>query len=531
MKKLFSRLPKKLLAAAIVAGVVFGVVASGSALLGDGREVRPYTPGNTPGFDHVTFNSFTGVPNIGDERNFLTGKISEAPGGFYDPMNKVRAGDEILMRVYVHNNADESLNAGGKGVAKNTRVRVALPAGLAEDHKVNAFISADNATPKTIEDTLSMNGELPFQIEYVPGSARIKTNFIDTAISDSVVSSGVQIGDDKLDGNMNGCFKYVALVTLKVKVKSPSYTLDKKVRVNGTQTFTENVDVKPGQKVDFVLNFKNVGSTNLNNVVLGDRLPKGLTYVPGTTEWYSYHTGYKWTKVVNDNLFTGGLDTGSYGPNSSVFMRFTAVADATEDVKCDSKTFVNTGFAKPKDHGTVEDKASVKVTGDSKDCEEPVKPSYKCESLTVEKLGGRKVRATVVAPASNGAVFKSVKIDYGDGSTPKVTTNLVDEYEYKADGTFKIVATVTFTVNGEDKTVTSENCAKKVAFVPADKCPIPGKEHLPKNSPDCKEDVVPVTPVTPELPKTGAAGVVGVVAAVSAVATAAHNVLSRRSVR
>lgn len=495
MKKLFSRLPKKLLAVAVVAAMVLGVTTSGSALLGGDREVRPYTPGNTPGFNHVTFNSFTGVPNIGDERNFFTGKISGAPDGFYDPMNQLRAGDEILMRVYVHNNADESQNASGNGIAKNTRVRVDLPEGLAQDMTAHAFISADNAQPQTIEDTLTLNGEYPFQIEYVPGSARIKTNVMDAALSDSIVTSGVQIGYDALNGDMPGCFEYVALVTLKVKVKAPSYTLDKKVRVHGTDNFTENVKVEPGQKVDFVLNFKNVGSTDLHNVVLGDRLPAGFTYVPGTTEWYSYHTGYKWTKVAHENLFDGGIDVGSYGPDSSAFIRFTATVDETEELKCGETSLINTGFAKPKDHGTIQDTATVKVEGD--ECDQP---SYKCEAVSIEKLGGRKVRVSVKAPSNGGAQFKHATINFGDGSDPKTTTSLVSEYEYKTDGTFKVTAQVTFTVDGVDRTVSSEACEATVTF----------------------------TTPTPELPKTGASSLIGLFTIVTSATAVAHNVVSRR---
>lgn len=495
MKKLLSILPKKLFVAAATIGVVLGVAAVGSAALGDNRPVRPYTQG-MPGFEYVTFNSFTGVPNIGDERDFFHGKISEAPNGFYDPMNGLRAGDEVLMRVYVHNNADESLNESGVGVAKNTNVRVSLPTGLSQSHQASAFISADNAQPQIIEDTISMTGEYPIQLEFVPGSARVKTNFMDVSVGDSIATTGVQIGDNALDGNLNGCFEYVALVTFKVKIKAPSYSLDKKVRLNGTPTFTESVKAAPGQKVDFALAFKNVGSTNLSNVVLGDRLPEGMTYVPGTTEWNSGHTGGQWVKVANDNLFSGGIDIGNYGPNGAGYIRFTAVIDSKEELECGPQSLVNTGFAKPKEHGAIEDKAT--VTTDGKQCQGP---TYVCESLTVDKIGGRKVRATVKAPVTGNARVKTVSYNYGDGSTAKVTDKLVDEYTYAADGTYKITATVTFTVDGVDKVVTSDNCAKMVTF---------GSE-TPK-----------------ELPNTGAGSVIGLFAATTAIGAAAHNVISRR---
>ena len=51
-----------------------------------------------------TFNRYVGVPNIGDERNFVGAKIDGADGGFSDNL-RVNQGDVVLVRVYIHNNA------------------------------------------------------------------------------------------------------------------------------------------------------------------------------------------------------------------------------------------------------------------------------------------------------------------------------------------------------------------------------------------------------------------------------------------
>src|SRR3989344_3864945 len=120
-------LKNKAVVTTLVAGVILGFAGTAAiAQFGPDRPTKKYVQGQ-PGFDHVTFNSFTGVPNIGDERNFLTGKIDGAPDGFYDPMNQVRDGNEILVRVYIHNGADSSLNSDANnkvGIARNTKVRV-----------------------------------------------------------------------------------------------------------------------------------------------------------------------------------------------------------------------------------------------------------------------------------------------------------------------------------------------------------------------------------------------------------------------
>jgi uncharacterized repeat protein (TIGR01451 family) len=495
MNKFLKRLPKALVGVfALLLVAILGLSSTGAALLGDNRPTKPYTQG-VAGFDHVTFNSFTGVPNIGDERNFFTGKIAGAPDGFYDPMNGVRGGDEVLMRVYVHNGADESLNASGAGVARNTRVRVQLPTSAAHNQTAHAFVSADNAQPQIIEDTLTVNGQYPVSLNYVPGSATIKTNFIDQAISDNVVTSGVLIGDDNVNGNMKGCFEFVALVTFKVKVTAPSYTVDKKVRLNGTSTFTDNVTAKPGDKVDFVIAFKNVGTTNLMNVVVGDRLPTGMTYVANSTEWNSGHTGNVWKPSPSNNVTVGGVNIGAYAPGGAAFVRFTATVPSADKLDCGLNKLVNHGYVKPEGQGTIEDTATVEV---NKVCEDV--PAFACELLKIEKTTGRTVRvADFKTTQSNGATFKNVVINWGDNTTPLTTNNAVGQtHTYAADGTYRIVATATFSVPDQgDKTATSKACEASVTF-----------------------GSVPPTPTT--LPNTGAGDVIGIFASVTAAGAVAH---------
>ena len=69
-----------------------------------------------------------------------------------------------------------------------------------------------------------------------------------------------------------------------------------------------------------------------------------------------------------------------------------------------------------------------------------------------------------------------------------------------------------------------------------DYCEVPGKEHLPKNSPECKEDETPETPTTPETPKeipqTGATAALAVLAGLSSIGGAtAYYLNSRRSLK
>lgn len=163
----------------------------------------------------------------------------------------------------------------------------------------------------------------------------------------------------------------------------------------------------------------------------------------------------------------------------------------------------------------------------------PQEPVYSCDLLTVTALGDRKYKFDVTYTAKNGATFKSVSFNYGDGQTGSDA-----EHTFAKDGVYKVVATVTFMVNGQERTSTSDACAKQVT-VTTDYCPVPGKGHLPKGSPECEycpsnheiaaDDERCVTPTS--LPNTGAGSVAGLFAVVTAAGAAAYRfVLRRRTV-
>ncbi len=524
MKNLLKRIPKKAFVAVATIALVAGVASQAIAGFGPNREIRDFA-NNQGGFNHVTFNSFTNVPNgIGDERDFFRGSKVGPSAAWTDPVTGIAGGTEVEMKILVHNNANPALNDSGEGVAKNVNVRAVLPTGIAQSQQATAYISASNAQPQQIWDTLDMTGAGGgfFQIEYIPGSAKVYNheNGQTSAISDSLVTTGVNLGDQK------GCVNYIREVTFRVRVRMTEYKTQKTARLKGEDStkWRKTVNAKVGDQVEWRIWFANSGTTRLNEVSLVDKLPSHTTVV-GNIEM---DKGSNPTAVYGaDSIKEGGksihINMGDFLPGGGAYVYYTTKINSAKELECGINQIINTAYPAPKGMGSLVDQAAVNVFG-KEDCKEPEKPKYICESLKVEKLGGRKVRATVSAPASGGATFKNVTLNWGDGSQAKVTDQLVNEYTYAADGTYKVTASVTFTVNGVDKTVTSDACAKMVTFEKVvEKCPIPGKEHLPKDSPECKE-----TPVTPELPSTGAGSMIGLFAIVTLLGAVAHNVLSRR---
>lgn len=502
MKSIFSKVSSKLLIAGAVVATALGLTAAVSAW---GPDRATFTVKNPA--PYVTFNSITDNPNYGDERTFYDVKNASntSQGGFTDKIN-VKDGDTLLLRTYVHNNAADNLNTvpdgngGFKGIAKNAKVRVHLPTASSTALRSNSYISADNANPGTVNDTVDFVGASNFTLEYVPGSAVSynNANASGIAVNDSIVTTGAPIGYESMNGVLKGCFQYTNIVTIKVKVKmpTPEYEVSKQVAIPG-QPWAKSVTTEPGKEVSYLVTFKNTGNTTLNNATVRDQLPANMQIVPGsTTITNSNHPNG--VAAGTDDVVKNGIVIGNYAPNSTGYVKFKAKVADQDKLPCGTTKLVNTAFAYTPNGTPIQDTADVTVTN-PKDCTTP-KQAAECKVVAVEKLGGLKVRATVTPETFNGATFKQATFDFGDG-TKQVTDKLTYEHTYKQVGNYVVTATLTFMVDGKLVTRTSDACAKPVNFTE--------------------------TPTT--LVNTGAGDVLGIFAAVTVAGAMAHRlVLGRR---
>lgn len=524
MFKKFSKVPKKYLVATAVALAILVPVAV-NAGYGPNRPVFDWNdPAQRAGsMNGPVFNSFINTPTYGDERAFVDAKDSAntSTGGFADVVD-VQPGKEYTIRQYVHNNANQGTNASGQGVAKDVNVRFKILPGQANGNEVTGYISASNIAegyPSTVYDTTKLKNESQaFELEYVTGSARVENNahpYPGIALPDSVTTdAGAKLGYDVMNGNLPGCFEYTAIVTIKVRVKAPAIQLTKRVTTPGSTDWRENINVKAGETVSWLLNYKNTGTGVVNDVTIRDSLPKGLTLVPGSITWFdANHPNGE--QLQDTALSSGGANAGNYsaGADGAIRFRTTVDKDVVDKKLC---KIDNRAFARATNVPEVTDDASVTID----DCN-PVTPIYSCDMLDAKSLGGRKFQYTVKYTAKN-ATFKHVTYDFGDGSAPMLTDKTTVDHQYAADGPYTAKATVTFVVDGKEVSATSAACAATVSSTtPKDNCPIPGKENLPKDSPECV-----VTPTV--LPVTGPGSVAGVFAAVTIAGAVAHRVFMTR---
>lgn len=513
-KSMLRNFAKRITAGLVTVLVVAGVSSSAIATFGPDRPTKAWSP-TVSGFDYVTFNSFTGVGNgVGDERDFLRGVQVGRDSIWSDPVANVTQGAEVEAKIYIHNGADASLNTvpdgngGFKGIAKDVKVNVTIPQGSGQNQQIGAAIGAANAQPRVVTDTLDLTGANNgfFELNYVPGSAKLHKGGNVTSLSDTLVTTGVNLGD------INGCFEYVQEITFRVKVNMPRYTITKQTALPGETNWRESTSIKQGETVSWLITFKNTGATALNSVKVVDEVPAGLTVVPGTVKLTNgnYPNGYVYpASAIQMNGRQVNIDIGNYNPGILAYVTFRTTADSpTGPERCSNRTLVNKAFATPAGYGAIWDTAQTTVAG--VECADA--PVYSCDLLDITQGTNRTVTIKDYKfTARNGATFKDATIKWGDTATTLTNAPVGKTHTYAKDGTYTVSVTTNFTVNGQTVSVEGANCAKQVTLT------TPGV-------------VTPTTPTT--LPKTGAGDVIGLFSAVSVAGGLAHRAYaSRRFIR
>lgn len=412
MKKALQRWAKRVLAVGTALVITASAAPIASAAFGPSRTTRNYNSVTT-GFDHVTFNSFTNVPGgVGDERDFMRGVQVGRDSVWSDPVNNVEQNAEVEAKIYIHNGADGSLNdaSGNPGIARNVRVRVTVPTGSKQGHEATAYISADNATPGTVYDTLTMNGKDNgfFELSYVAGSAKLHKDGasipLTSAQEQALLGSGVNIGDIK------GCFEFVQEITFRMKVKMPRYTITKQVALPGEKAadWRETATVKEGDTVSWLITFKNMGATELKNVKIVDEIPAGLTVVPGTVKLVNgnYPSGYIYpASAVQAKGRQINIDIGNYNPGAAgvAYVSFRTKVDKREKPVCEVTNYVNKAFATPNGYGAIWDTANAKVRANATVCEKPAKPAK-----VMPKTGAGSILGIFASTTAGGALAHKI---------------------------------------------------------------------------------------------------------------------------
>ena len=355
--------------------------------------------------DHVVFNSITdNNKEVGDERYFVSASeyTGDASKNYWSDKTQVENGKEYVVRMYVHNNAASNLNL----TAENVRAYVVLPTDTATSITVSGKVYSSNANPTTVWDETtftSKNGE-KFNLAYVDGTAKYyntkdgKLRTFNLNASNLLTNKGELLGYDKMDGKIPGCYQYDGVVTIEVKVhKSVNAKLSKTVRLKGTKNWTESVDAKVGDEVEFQIEYVNLLGGQADNVMIRDVLPTNLEYVKDSTVLYNsnYQNG---TKVVENTLTTSGINIGSYGVNGNAYVRFTAKV-VNKSLACGNNQLVNWASSTVNSKVTKDD-ASVMVKRDDAKCHEQPTPPTPPTPPVIPQTGATEVTAIALGAGS-----------------------------------------------------------------------------------------------------------------------------------
>lgn len=411
--------------------------------------------------DHVTFNSITNNPSHGDERNFVQVRDAASGNETYVDSISLTAGHEYVIYVYYHNNAASNLNASGVGIAHGAYVKAQVPAIVSNGStgtKAVGYVGASNATPAEVWDDISFSNTTggDIALRYIPGSATIHSfgAVNGQAMGDSIVTTGTPLGYDSLNGELKGCNEYAGYVTFRVKADQPNFTVTKQVRKAGETTWVESVASKPGETVEYLVTYKNTGTTQQNDVVINDILPKGVSYVAGTT--VLKNTTNPNGLTVSDNITKGGINIGNYASGAAAYVKFSGKIDSNDSLPtCGANTLQNIAKAQT-NNGTKQDTADVTV---NKDC--PPVVSYTCNVLGIKDLSKTSKQFTIDYTVQN-ATFKSVtyviRNDKNEIVDTKISTSKIFVYNQTKTGKYTVEATITVTANGKDYTATSNGC-------------------------------------------------------------------------
>lgn len=371
--------------------------------------------------------------------------------------------DVVKIEVYYHN---RELPDSGK-IAQNLRMKIAIPSTAGKTQTQTATISGDNTNTVTAKTTVNLD-RADASLQYLPGSAvwrhnigtNDKPNWVDTVISDNIVTSGTGLVLE----NEKPCYNFSATVTVLARVMVPGVSIDKYARVKGTSQWARSITAQPGQTVQYEIAYKNTGNTTQKDVAIRDQLPKGITYVPGTAQLMNgnFPNGTK----ISDAIVTNGVVTGDYLPGAAGYVMFEATVPSKDNLACGDNNYRNIGYVQPSGMNYYYNTADVTV---HKDCAQT--PVYTCDSLTLVKGDNRTVNATVKYTAQNGATYKNTTLVWGD-SNQSTITGTTGSHQYAKDGTYTVNANMLFTVNGTDKAPASNPaCSQTVTFSTTGKTP------------------------------------------------------------
>lgn len=262
-------------------------------------------------------NSVSNNPSYGDERNFVLAR--EADGEWSDSVD-LHPGETYDVSIYIRNDATEF-------DSRHTYVRAMAPAvvesGSAEKYAA-AFASSSTSLPSEVWDNVKFtnSSDSTVALRYVPDSATVSIDDLDAekvSDSDSLFGTeGVAVGTPSDDGIPTLTPGSSAIITYSFVADWPSFAYSSVVRVDGSQRWQHDINAQPGDRIQLRLAYANDGTTDQNDVVLRNVLPREMVYIDGSSRLQN--SSNPDALAIGDGINAGGVNIGSYSANSNAFL-------------------------------------------------------------------------------------------------------------------------------------------------------------------------------------------------------------------
>lgn len=284
-----------------------GVVLGGAAIISVGSE--PVLAADTASWgpqdrtlftwdspaSYPVFNSMSDNPDLESETNFVRIRKAGSGDAFGDSV-KLEVGEEYEVYAYVHNNASESLNASGAGIAENVRLAMELPEKITGGTVgiVKGTISSTNTTPRAVWDTAYMESDQTVYLRYVNNSAKMNYASTSYCTANGTLLSGTALfsedgarlvcwpEEDEGWGRIPGCNNFAGYVTFNFVVDQPLFYIENEVSEQGKNNWVDTITAKPGEVLDFKTHYKNWGTTEQTSVTICEDGGNGLLPVNGS---------------------------------------------------------------------------------------------------------------------------------------------------------------------------------------------------------------------------------------------------------
>lgn len=225
--------------------------------------------------------AFNGHPN--DEPTIQVRK--NGAGAAWSNTTSLAAGDTAQVMLYVHNYVPDT-------VAKNTRVKAVVPAGVNKSHTIDGLVWADNGVDQSTQKKVTINtGTTDTELRINYNSVRHYINQNGVYVEQPITNGQDVFSETGLNlGDINGCWPYLRAITFTATVykrADSAISTYKEVAIASVNDSwsRDRVTTTPGNVVDYHVYVENTGSAGayFDTVWVTDTLDSKLTYKPGSS--------------------------------------------------------------------------------------------------------------------------------------------------------------------------------------------------------------------------------------------------------